>query len=128
MDLINLGGACAAPLPKKTNPDNDDILSDFSMITGNQLHPHHNVTKTEEQRTSVDLLSDLDLSGAASSTQPLIEDEGLNRFAISQSSANQSSSPKLAYTHPSRQTGIYRIWLRKNVCILLAAIYYSIMT
>ena len=120
VDLINLGGACAAPLPKKTNPDNDDILSDFSMITGNQLHPHHKVTKTEEQRTSVDLLSDLDLSGAASSTQPLVEDEGLNRFSISQSSANQSSSPKLAYTHPSRQTGIYRIWLWKHIYILLS--------
>ena len=126
--MINLGGACAAPLPKKTNLDGDAILSDFSMITGNQLHADQEISKPQEQRTSVDLLSDLDLSGAASSTQPLVEDEGLNRFSISQSSANQSSSPKLAYTHPSRQTGICRIWLWKNICILLADIYYCIIT
>ena len=111
VDLINLGGACAAPLPKKTNLDGDDILSDFSMITGNQLHSIQEATKNQQQqqkqqRTSVDLLSDLDLSGVGSSTQPFDEDP--DRFptnSVSQSQAIPSSSPKLAYSHPSRQTG-----------------------
>ena len=111
VDLINLGGACAAPLPKKTNLDGDDILSDFSMITGNQLHSIQEATKNQQQqqkqqRTSVDLLSDLDLSGVGSSTQPF--DEDTDRFptnSVSQSQAIPSSSPKLAYSHPSRQTG-----------------------
>ena len=111
VDLINLGGACAAPLPKKTNLDGDDILSDFSMITGNQLHSIQEATRNQQQqqkqeRTSVDLLSDLDLSGVGSSTQPF--DEDTDRFptnSVSQSQAIPSSSPKLAYSHPSRQTG-----------------------
>ena len=110
VDLINLGGACAAPLPKKTNLDGDDILSDFSMITGNQLHSIQEVTKNQQQqqqqRTSVDLLSDLDLSGVGSSSQQF--DEDTDRFpinSVSQSQAIPSSSPKLAYSHPSRQTG-----------------------
>ena len=111
VDLINLGGACAAPLPKKTNLDGDDILSDFSMITGNQLHSIQEATRNQQQqqkqeRTSVDLLSDLDLSGVGSSTQPF--DENTDRFptnSVSQSQAIPSSSPKLAYSHPSRQTG-----------------------
>ena len=111
VDLINLGGACAAPLPKKTNLDGDDILSDFSMITGNQLHSIQEATKNQQQqqkqqRASVDLLSDLDLSGVGSSTQPF--DEDTDRFptnSVSQSQAIPSSSPKLAYSHPSRQTG-----------------------
>ena len=107
VDLINLGGACAAPLPKKTNLDGDDILSDFSMITGNQLHSIQEATKNQQQqRTSVDLLSDLDLSGVGSSTQPF--DDDTDRFpinSVSQSQAIPSSSPKLAYSHPSRQTG-----------------------
>ena len=111
VDLINLGGACAAPLPKKTNLDGDDILSDFSMITGNQLHSIQEATRNQQQqqkqeRTSVDLLSDLDLSGVGSSTQPF--DENTDRFptnSVSLSQAIPSSSPKLAYSHPSRQTG-----------------------
>ena len=103
MDLINLGGACAAPLPKKTNLEGDNILSDFSMITGNQLQSSLEMAKSEQQRTSVDLLSDLDLS--AGTTQSA---DGSNHFPIgsaSQSSIIPSSSPKLAYSHPSRQSG-----------------------
>ena len=111
VDLINLGGACAAPLPKKTNLDGDDIFSDFSMIKGNQLHSIQEVTKNQQQqqqqqRTSVDLLSDLDLSGVGSSSQQF--DEDTDRFpinSVSQSQTIPSSSPKLAYSHPSRQTG-----------------------
>ena len=108
MDLINLGGACAAPLPKKSNPDGDDILSDFSMITGNHLHSSQDKTQQQKQRTSVDLLSDLDLSGGAgSSAQPFLEDSGASRFPVNPVSQSLAipSSPKLAYSHPSRQAG-----------------------
>merc|ERR1712226_191797 len=101
VDLINLGGACAAPLPKKTNPEGDDILADFSMVTGSQLQSNKDITRNQQQRTSVDLLSDLDLSGGAvQSSKDAIS--GLN----SQTSVN-SSSPKLAYSHPSRQAGAH---------------------
>ena len=102
--MINLGGACAAPLPKKTNPEGDDALSDFSMITGNQSQSTVEVVKNQQQRTSVDLLSDLDLSAGTAQSSA---DEQLY-FHIdfpSRPSNNPSTSPKLAYSHPSRQAG-----------------------
>ena len=108
VDLINLGGACAAPLPKKPNPEGDDILADFSMVTGSQLQSNKDITRNQQQRTSVDLLSDLDLSGGAvQSSKDGIP--GLNSQTSANSSSlnsfNPSSSPKLAYSHPSRQAG-----------------------
>ena len=63
----------------------------------------------KQQGTSVDLLSDLDLS--ADATKSLDGRKALNtEFSItstSQSSIVPSSSPKHAYSHPSRQAGNY---------------------
>ena len=77
------------------------------MIPGNQFHAEQEISNPQGQRTSVDLLSDLDLSAGAS-TQPFGEDGSTSRFPISsasQSSTILSPSPKLAYSHPSRQAG-----------------------
>ena len=106
--MINLGGACAAPLPKKANPEVDDALSNFSMITENQSQPSVKPVKNQAQRTSVDLLSDLDLS--AGTTQSTVDEQLYFPIDFPNRPSNISStSPKLAYSHPSRQSGEYSI-------------------
>ena len=119
IDLINLGGACAAPLPTKTNPEGSDILADFSIPSVNQLQSTQGMAKKQQQGTSVDLLSDLDLS--AGTAQSVDRNVGINTdFAItstSQSSIVPSTSPKLAYSHPSRQAGDFYKNIEKIVVV-----------
>ena len=106
VDLINLGGACAGPLPAKTGFGESEILADLSIAPVNQLQTHQGLDIKQQGKT-VDLLSDLDL---ATDSESFGAGARLNS-GISSSTASQSalpsSSPKLAYSHPSRQAGTF---------------------
>ena len=107
IDLINLGGACAAPLPKKINLEDENTLADFSMIPGNQLKSNTEADKPQQQRTSVDLLSDLDLSSGSAQDKNVDLNTQFQMNSTTQPLFIQSSTPKLAYSHPSRQSGSF---------------------
>ena len=102
IDLINLGGACAAPLPTTTDSDGSEVLATMSTSP-------RDMPQKQQQGKSLDLLSDLDIS---TNTTPSVDGQvGLKtEFSIrstSQQPSKQPSSPKHAYSHPSRQAGEY---------------------
>ena len=75
----------------------------FTTLTNRQTVATAN-SKKQQQRTSVDLLSDLDLS--AGTTQSSADEQLYFHIDFPSRPSNiPSTSPKLAYSHPSRQAG-----------------------